>query len=108
LRIFVAIAVLAFAYIMIVRPAWWERIVLIVAVLPIALISNVARIVVTGFVYEFTDNPVTRERWHDYAGFYMIPFSAALFYLLLFYMSKLVRLVEPDPAPSTYRHRMAP
>jgi len=107
LRIFVAIAVLAFAYIMIVRPAWWERIVLILAVLPIALISNIARIVVTGLVYQVTTNPVVRERWHDYAGFFMMPFAAGMFFLLLLYMSKLVRVVEPEALPSAYRHRMA-
>lgn len=105
LRIFVAIAVLAFAYIMIVRPVWWERIVLVLAVLPIAMISNVARIVVTGLIYQVTKNEDIRHRWHDYAGFFMIPFAAALFAFLLWYLSKLVREVEPETMSASYRHR---
>lgn len=107
LRIFVAIAVLAFAYIMIVRPAWWERLVLILAVLPIAMVSNVARIVVTGLVYQMTTDHGMRERWHDYAGFFMIPFAAAMFAFLLWYLSKLVREVEPETMSASYRHRTA-
>ena len=106
LRIFVAIAVLAFAYIMIVRPVWWERVILIVAVLPIAIISNVARIVITGLIYLVTTNHDMRERWHDYAGFFMIPFAAALFAFLLWYLSKLIREVEPETMPG-YRRRTA-
>jgi exosortase len=107
LRICVAIAGLACAYSMIVRPVWWERVVLVVAVLPIAIISNVARIVITGLIYQVTTNHDMRERWHDYAGFFMIPFAAALFAFLLWYLSKLIREVEPDAMTAGYRHRTA-
>ncbi len=94
LRIFVAIAVLAFAYIMIVRPTWWERIVLLVAIVPIALISNALRIVVTGLLYQFVSGESARHFSHDLAGWMMIPLAAAMFFLVLWYLSKLMKEVE--------------
>ena len=48
LRIFVGIAALAYAYVVLVRRCWWEKCLLLIAVVPIALISNAARIVVDG------------------------------------------------------------
>jgi exosortase len=94
LRIFVAIAVLAFAYMMIVRPSWWERVVLFLSIVPIALISNAVRIVITGMLYQFVSTEAGKKFSHDMAGWMMIPIAAAQFMLLLWYMGKLMREVE--------------
>ncbi len=94
LRIFVAIAVLAFAYILIARPRWWERVILVVSIIPIALLTNSARIVVTGLLYQFVSGKAGKQFSHDLAGWMMIPFAAALFLLELWYLGKLIRQVE--------------
>lgn len=94
LRIFVAIAVLAFAYIMIVRPAWWERIVLVAAIVPIALISNALRIVITGLLFQYVSGEAAHKFSHDLAGWLMIPMAAAMFFAVLSYLGKLMKEVE--------------
>lgn len=94
LRIFVAIAVLAFAYMMIVRPTWWERIVLVLCIVPIALISNALRIVITGLLLQYISGDWARTFSHDLAGWMMIPLAAAMFFCVLWYLGKLMKEVE--------------
>lgn len=94
LRIFVTIAVLAAAYILIVRPVWWERLVLVLAIVPIALMSNALRIVITGLLYELVSSKASQKFSHDLAGWLMIPLAAAMFGLVLWYLSNLFKEVE--------------
>ncbi|NQU20242.1 MAG: exosortase/archaeosortase family protein [Candidatus Nealsonbacteria bacterium] len=95
LRIFVGIFALAFAYIIVVRKSWWERGLLLVAVVPVALIANSTRIVCTGLLYQWASGEAAQQFSHDVAGKVMIPYAAGLFALVLWYMSKLMREVEP-------------
>jgi len=95
LRIFIGIVALAFVYLVLVRRTWWERALLLASILPVALIANAARVVVTGLLIRFTSGEVAHKFSHDFAGWGMIPFAAALFALVLWYVGKLVREVEP-------------
>jgi exosortase len=95
LRIFIGIGALAFAYVVIVRRTWWEKAVLLVSVVPIALIANATRVVATGLLYQYVSGEAARKFSHDAAGWVMILFAAGLFALVLWYLGKLVREVEP-------------
>lgn len=95
LRIFVGIIALAFAYLVVVRRTWWEKLLLIASVLPIALIANATRIVVTGLLYQTASGEVADRFAHDFAGWAMIPFAAFLFAAFLWYVGKLIPEVEP-------------
>lgn len=94
LRIFVGIVALAFACLILFRRTWWENALLIVSVLPIALIANMMRIVVTGMLYQHASGEAAQTFMHDISGYVMIPFAAGLFGLVMWYTSKLVREVE--------------
>jgi len=98
LRIFVGIVALAFAYIIIVRRAWWEKALLLASVLPIALIANSTRIVVTGLLQHYVSGEAAHKFTHDVAGWVMIPLAAGLFALVLWYLSKLTDGREPADA----------
>ena len=89
LRIFVGIVALAFAYIIIVRRAWWEKALLLVSALPIALIANSTRIVATGLLQHYVSGEAAHKFTHDIAGYVMIPLAAGLFALVLWYLGKL-------------------
>jgi len=95
LRIFIGIGALAYAYVVIVRRAWWEKAVLLLSVVPIALIANATRVVATGLLYQYVSGEAARKFSHDAAGWVMIVFAAGLFALVLWYLGKLVREVEP-------------
>ncbi len=94
LRIFIGIGALAFAYVVIVRRALWEKAVLVLSVVPIALIANATRIVVTGLLYQHVSGEAAKKFSHDLAGWIMILYAAGLFALVLWYLGKLVREVE--------------
>jgi exosortase len=91
LRIFVGITALAYVYVVLVRRGWWEKCILMLAVAPIAVISNAARIVVTAFLYLHCSVEAGKRFSHDAAGWAMIVLAALLFGLLLWYLKWLVR-----------------
>lgn len=94
LRIFMGIIALAFAYVILVPRPWWERMLLLVGVVPIALVANATRIVITGLLNLYVSGEAAQRFTHDVAGWVMIPFAAALFALLLWYLGALFREVE--------------
>ena len=107
LRIFVGIVALAFAYIVIVRRPWWEKALLLVSVVPIALVANATRIVGMGLLCQLVSGEAGKHFAHDVSGWVMIPFAAGLFALVLWYLGKLVHEVElVDVAASIRRQRI--
>ncbi len=95
LRIFVGIFALAFAYVILVRRSWWERALLLASAVPIALIANSTRIVVTGLLFQVVSGEAAHKFSHDMAGYVMILYAAGLFALVLLYLGKLLPEVEP-------------
>ncbi|MEX2185666.1 MAG: exosortase/archaeosortase family protein [Pirellulales bacterium] len=91
--IFVALAV---GWVMLVPMDWWERIVILVFALPIAVAVNVARIVITGLLYlaaehtEFVTEEMAKKVFHDLAGLLMMPAALLLLLLLQYVMSRLI------------------
>ena len=94
LRLFVSILALAFVYLMLVRRAWWEKLLLLASVVPIAIIANSARIIATGLLYEFSSSEAAKHFSHDFSGWAMIPLAALLFWIVLWYLGKLFREQE--------------
>jgi exosortase len=94
LRIFVGILALAFVYLVLIRRAWWERVLLIISVIPVALIANSTRIVLTALLYQYASGEAAHKFTHDLAGWIMIPYAAALFAMVLWYMGSLFREEE--------------
>lgn len=94
LRIFVGIIALAFVYVILARRAWWENVLVFLSVVPIALVSNVCRIVVTGLLYQYVSGEAAQKFSHDVSGWVMIPFAAGLFAIMLWYLEKLLPEVE--------------
>ena len=103
LRIFVGIVALAFAYVILVRRPWWEKLLLIVSVAPIAVIANSTRIVCMGLLLQHVSGEAAKTFAHDVAGWVMIPYAAALFAVVLWYMGKLMREVELVDVTATLR-----
>ena len=80
----------------------WERLLIVASALPIAVIANVFRIVMTGVIYEVVgrwfsavDVDQVEHIIHDWAGFLMMPVGLALLLAETWLLSKL--LVAPPP-----------
>jgi len=74
--------------IMIERP-WSDRVVLVLSSIPVALVANVARIVLTAVLQETMGGEETIEFHHDLAGWVMIPFALLLYWIEIQILSKL-------------------
>jgi exosortase len=107
LRIFMGIVAVAFAYMVLVRRAWWEKVLLVVSIVPVAVAANVARVVVTVLMYQGISDSDWRLRVHDWAGYAMIPLALALFALVSWYVGRLVQTVEVADVGDMVRHQRA-
>lgn len=94
LRIFVGIFALAFAFVLFSRWSLWQKAVTLLVTLPIAIVANVIRIVVTGLLYQYVSTTAGQRFSHDLAGLVMIPLAALLFWLFLIYLDRLFPEVE--------------
>jgi exosortase len=91
LRIFIGVFALSYVYAMLARRNIWEGIAIVLFAIPIALIANMSRIVITGLCYQWFSGEAARKFSHDFAGFFMIGLAAALFGMLVFYMRWLIQ-----------------
>jgi exosortase len=105
LRLFVSILALAFGYIILMRKTWWENLLLLVSVIPIAIIANAARIVVTGLLHQFATSAAAKHFSHDLAGWAMVPFAALLFAIVLWYLKMVFPEREQMHTAASIRHR---
>jgi exosortase len=94
LRLFMSMVAVAYAYVMLVQRTWWEKGLLFLAVVPVAVFSNAMRIVVTGLLYQFTTGELAHKFSHDWAGYAMIGLAMVLFASVLWVMSKVIREEE--------------
>jgi len=74
----------------------WKRITILVSAVPIALVSNILRIVATGWCYYYIPGPKAKEWAHDISGWLMMPLALVLIGLELRILSWLV----PKESPS--------
>jgi len=87
----------------IVKKPLWERLLMVASAAPIAVASNVVRIVLTAVLCEFArrwpsliDQDKAMEVIHNWVGYLvMMPFGLVLLWLEMYLLSKL--LVEPLP-----------
>jgi exosortase len=70
------------------RPLW-QRIVLLASTLPIAILCNIVRVTVTGFIYVLIHPKYAQGIYHDMLGLAMLPLAFGLYGLLAWFMSSL-------------------
>jgi exosortase len=101
MRIFIGIFALAFAFVLFSKWSWWQKGLVLIATLPVAIIANVMRIVVTGLLYQHVSTDAGQKFSHDVAGFVMIPLAAGLLWLFLVYLDRLFPRVQEVRVPAT-------
>jgi exosortase len=96
LRMLVVFFALSSAVALVIRRPLWEKALVVASAVPIALVVNVMRITVTGFLHEKVSSAVANAVFHDFAGWLMMPIALGLLWLELRYLSHL--LLEPPPS----------
>ena len=92
--IFVALTV---AVVLITSRPWWERVVILTSAVPIAIVVNVIRIIITGLCYQYQPegSDLAGVIFHDIAGYVMMPIALGLLYLECVILANLFITVEP-------------
>ena len=90
LRMLMTMAATVIAAVIVIPLPPWKRIVLLLSIVPVALVSNMSRIVGTGWAYYVFEGAAARHWTHDWAGYMMMPLALALVGLELGVMSWLV------------------
>lgn len=80
LTVFVALAT---AYVIVSRRTVWEKTFVLLSSIPIALICNIARIVVTAIAHTYFGQRIADLIFHDLSGYLMIVAAIAMMYLEL-------------------------
>ncbi len=70
------------------RPIW-QRLVLLVSTIPIAVFCNIIRVTVTGFIYILIHPKYAQGIYHDILGLAMLPLAFGLYGFLAWFMSSL-------------------
>ena len=98
LRMLTIFGAMSVALVMIIERPWWDKLVILLSAIPIALISNVIRIVSTALLYlAFGQETAWLNKIiHDWAGFAMMPIGLGLLWIELAILSRLTIPVESD------------
>lgn len=95
---------LAVAIALVVKRPWWDRLIVLLSAIPIALAVNVVRVTVTGLLYKMAgENELAHKIFHDWAGWFMMPLALGMLYVELQILQHLV--IEDEEAPAVAVHR---
>jgi exosortase len=91
--IFVALAV---AMVFIVERPWWDKLVILISAIPIALLVNIIRITLTGLLYMWVGegSELATHLGHDWAGYFMMPLALIFLWLELQILERLTVPVD--------------
>jgi exosortase len=97
------VIVAAFVACMVKRPRW-QKAVLLLSSVPVAVICNIVRIFVTAVLMLYVGSEVGETFFHDFAGFVMMPVAVII---LFGEISLMDRLVVPEPKSAPQRTLVA-
>ena len=82
-----------------IRRPRWQKAMLVISTVPIAIACNLVRLVTTAMLFLHVGSEAAERFFHDFAGVTMMPLAIALLLAELWIFSRLV-LPEEQPAPA--------
>ncbi len=107
LRMVTAFFVISALVVLLVRRAWWEKLIILASSLPIALLCNSIRLTVTAVAFTIISGQRWEKIFHDFGGYAMIPLALALIMGELSLLSKLTTAPAQAQRAVVIRHRNA-
>ncbi len=90
LKMLMTFAAFAAGAVLMLDRTWFEKLMVVLGILPIAVITNVLRITATGVAYTMTTDKGTREWFHDIDGWLMMPVGLGFLAFQLWALGRLV------------------
>jgi exosortase len=92
LRMITAFFVISGLVVLLVERTWWEKLVILVSSLPIALLCNTIRLAVTAIFFTILKGEYWEQVFHDFGGYAMMPLALAIVVGELWLLTKLTML----------------
>jgi len=89
LRMVTAFFVVSGLVVLLVKRAWWEKLVILISSLPIALLCNTIRLVITAIAFTVLHGEHWEKIFHDFGGYAMMPLALAAVVGELWLLKKL-------------------
>jgi len=93
LRMITAFFVITGLVVLLVKRAWWEKLIILVSSLPIALLCNTVRLAITAVLFTVLEGEYWEKLFHDFGGYAMMPLALAAVVGELWLLAKLT--VQP-------------
>jgi exosortase/archaeosortase family protein len=79
---------------LLVKRQWWEKLIVLISSLPIAMLCNTTRLAVTALAFTKVGGEYWEKIFHDFGGYAMMPLALGIVIAELWIMARLTRL--PD------------
>jgi exosortase len=89
LRMLVTFVTFSTAVCLVVKKPFSDKLLILLSAIPIALATNVIRIVVTGLMYLHVSGETAHVFFHDLAGWFMMPLALAFLWAELWVLRRL-------------------
>lgn len=96
LRMLTAFVVVSAVLAMIIQRPSWQKFVLLASSIPVAIVCNLIRLLVTAYLYMTLDSAVAEKFFHDFAGLVMMPLAIGMLLGELWLMQALTIAEQPD------------
>jgi exosortase len=98
LRMVTAFFVISGLVVLLVKRAWWEKMIILASSLPIALLCNTVRLSITAVFFTVLEGEQWEKIFHDFGGYAMMPLALAAIVGELWLLAKLTTLPDQTPA----------
>lgn len=105
LRMITAFFVISGLVVLLVDREWWEKLIVLISSLPIALVCNTVRLVLTAIFFTVLEGEYWEDVFHDFGGYAMMPLALAAVVGELWLLTRLTTLPVDDQAIIITRQR---
>jgi exosortase len=98
LRMITAFFVIGGLVVLLVKRAWWEKLIILASSLPIALLCNTVRLTITAIAFTVLSGEQWEKIFHDFGGYAMMPLALAAVVAELWLLTKLTTLPTKEEA----------
>jgi len=92
LRMITAFFVISGLVILLVKRAWWEKLLVLASSLPIAILCNTTRLTITALAFTVVSGEYWEKIFHDFGGYAMMPLALAVVLTELWLIRRLTTL----------------
>jgi exosortase len=98
LRMVTAFFVISGLVVLLVKRTWWEKLIVLLSSLPIALLCNTVRLSVTAVFFTILEGEGWEQVFHDFGGYAMMPLALAAIIAELWLLGRLTMLPDEKEA----------